>query len=111
MLFVASSEIINITLGHQRDKVDIDGASVSIRKNGQQASENNAILSSNLRKRKFGSKVDTSAQSTHTGSTSSRISTPGLILCICRLRVNTTIHTVDGCTVFIVQWKIRILAL
>ncbi|XP_062095641.1 dol-P-Glc:Glc(2)Man(9)GlcNAc(2)-PP-Dol alpha-1,2-glucosyltransferase [Humulus lupulus] len=92
MLFVASSEVINITLGQQRDKVDIDDASVSIRKNGQQAPENNAILSSNLRKRKISSKVDTSAQSTHTTSASSRISTSGLVddiiaVCLTSLRM------------------------
>ncbi|KAF4377550.1 dol-P-Glc:Glc(2)Man(9)GlcNAc(2)-PP-Dol alpha-1,2-glucosyltransferase isoform X2 [Cannabis sativa] len=79
MLFVACSEIINITLGHQRDKIDIDDASVSIRKNSQQAPENNAILSSNLRKRIISSKLDTGAQSTHTRSSTSRISTPGLV--------------------------------
>ncbi|PON38565.1 Alpha-2-glucosyltransferase Alg [Parasponia andersonii] len=71
MLFVASSGVINITLGHQRDKLDNDDTGASIRKNGQQAPENSAILSSNLRRRKTSGRVDAGVHLKATRSASS----------------------------------------
>ncbi|XP_057971408.1 dol-P-Glc:Glc(2)Man(9)GlcNAc(2)-PP-Dol alpha-1,2-glucosyltransferase isoform X3 [Malania oleifera] len=69
MLFVACTEIINITMVHQRDNVIVDD--VAIRKN--------VTMGANLRKRKLGNAVDGANYFRTNTSTSSTANASGLL--------------------------------
>lgn len=78
MLFVCCCEVINITLGGQRDKIDVDDTDFSIRKNVELTPANSITLGSNLRKRKLRSSVDNGIHLMSTRSFSSQKLTSGL---------------------------------
>ncbi|KAL6277898.1 hypothetical protein ACE6H2_021499 [Prunus campanulata] len=79
MLFVCCCEVINITLGGQRDKIDVDDTDFSIRKNVELTAANSITLGSNLRKRKLRSSVDNGIHLMSTGSVSSEKLTSGFL--------------------------------
>ncbi|KAL5549970.1 hypothetical protein UlMin_000146 [Ulmus minor] len=79
VLFVASSGIINITLGHKRDEIDIGDVDASTMKSGHQAPVNSISFGSNLRKRKNSGRVDTSVHPTSARSAPSKSFMSGLL--------------------------------
>ncbi|PQQ06855.1 dol-P-Glc:Glc(2)Man(9)GlcNAc(2)-PP-Dol alpha-1 2-glucosyltransferase isoform X1 [Prunus yedoensis var. nudiflora] len=79
MLFVCCCEVINITLGGQRDKIDVDDTDFSIRKNVELTPANSITLGSNLRKRKLRSSVDNGIHLMSTRSVSSEKLTSGFL--------------------------------
>ncbi|KAI5325615.1 PREDICTED: dol-P-Glc Glc(2)Man(9)GlcNAc(2)-PP-Dol [Prunus dulcis] len=79
MLFVCCCEVINITLGGQRDKIDVDDTDFSIRKNVELTPANSITLGSNLRKRKLRSSVDNGIHLMSTRSFSSQKLTSGFL--------------------------------
>ncbi|CAL2268033.1 unnamed protein product [Prunus armeniaca] len=79
MLFVCCCEVINITLGGQRDKIDVDDTDFSTRKNVELTPANSITLGSNLRKRKLRSSVDNGILLMSTRSVSSQKLTSGFL--------------------------------
>ena len=79
MLFVACTGVIDITLAHQRDNKKADDFDESIRKSGQPSPNISITGESKLRKRKFGTGVETDNDSTPSRSVSSTAHMSGLI--------------------------------
>lgn len=85
ILFVACSGIIDLTLAHRRDKINVGDINVSIKEKGQQAPINKVDLRSSLRKRKSSSSEDDGLQPMSTTSTTSKDCMSGLIPLIERI--------------------------
>ncbi|KAM5560110.1 dol-P-Glc:Glc(2)Man(9)GlcNAc(2)-PP-Dol alpha-1,2-glucosyltransferase [Rosa sericea] len=75
ILFVCCSEVINITLAGQTDKIGVD-TDFSVRKNSRPVPKNSV---SNLRKRKVSSSADTEIHSMPASSVSSQSCTSGIL--------------------------------
>ncbi len=63
MLFVACTGVINITLAHRRDIIEVNDVDIAIKKPNRSTSNDSVTLGSNLRRRKFSSSLDTDKHS------------------------------------------------
>ncbi|XP_022744551.1 dol-P-Glc:Glc(2)Man(9)GlcNAc(2)-PP-Dol alpha-1,2-glucosyltransferase-like isoform X2 [Durio zibethinus] len=79
MLFVACSGVIDITMAHQRDYMEVDNLKTSNKSTGLSTFNTNVNVSSNLRKRKSRGNAEANKHSFYWTNTSSTARTSGLL--------------------------------